>query len=256
MHPAYNWLIAVPVFALCATGRPLITWAEGLLNEGCVDNPVSYDPLNRRSPTLHAIAPERAIVLFDGNHLNEWVSQKAKSWEESDGPADWKILPSGELEVVPSAGCLISKRRFRDFQMHLEFRLPPGNVNGGLYLQTRYELNLCNSHGENLGSQCGSFSNLAKPIEPRLPMAAPAGEWQSLDIEFRAPRFNTSGMRIAFARATVLLNGVVIHADVELDRLKGAAKRLGDAPDGPIMLQEHGAAYELRNIWVVERSQP
>ena len=54
--------------------------------------------------------PRGAIVLFDGRNLDAWLSQKDRQWEESDGPADWKILKDGSLEVVPGAGSLISFR--------------------------------------------------------------------------------------------------------------------------------------------------
>ena len=51
----------------------------------------------------------------------------------------------------------------------------------------------------------------------------------------------------------VLLNGVKIYDRQELNPPKGAAGRLGEAPTGPLMLQEHGMPVQFRNIWVVEK---
>jgi hypothetical protein len=51
----------------------------------------------------------------------------------------------------------------------------------------------------------------------------------------------------------VLLNGIRIYDQQELNPPKGAAGRLGEAPSGPLMLQEHGQPVQFRNIWVVPK---
>src|SRR4029079_8456217 len=76
--------------------------------------------------------------------------------------------------------------------------------------------------------------------------------WQTLDIEFVAPKFDSSEKKTAPARATVLLNGVKIYDNQPLDPPHGAAGRLGEAPTGPLMLQEHGMPVQFRNIWLGE----
>ena len=206
---------------------------------------------------LYAVESARhadATVLFDGRNQDAWQSQTNKKWVESDGAPDWTITASGELEVVPNAGSLISKQKFGDFKIHFEFRLPKGDINGGVFLLARYEFGIKGSGSEPEGLQCGSFENLKSPVRPRTKILSPPNEWQSVDIEFQAPRFNDDGKLTKKARATAWLNGVLIHDDVELGDRKGAAKRLGDAPTGPIMLQDHGEAYQFRNIWIVEKS--
>jgi len=205
------------------------------------------------SPTLNAPPPKNAIVLFDGKHLEAWRSQRLKRWEEADGPADWTIGPDGALEVVPGAGSLITHQRFGDLQLHLEFRLLGGETNGGVYLMSRYELAVNDSLGP--GSPCGTFANVNPPIRPRVSVATPDRAWHTLDVDFRAPRLDEHGQALENARATVRLNGVTIHDDVELGPRRGAAKRLRDAARAPLMLQEHGAAYQFRNIWIVDRSR-
>jgi hypothetical protein len=207
-------------------------------------------PFSDAEPTA---PPKGAIILFDGTNQDAWLSQANKKWEESDGPADWKITEDGALEVVPNAGSLISRERFGDFKLHFEFRLPEGDVNGGVFLLARYEFGIKANAGEPAGTQCGAFENLKQPVPPAAKVLSKPGEWQVVDIDFRAPRFDATGKLTAKARATAHLNGVLIHDDVELGDRKGAAKRLGDAPDGPIMLQDHGEAYQFRNIWILKQ---
>lgn len=210
--------------------------------------------VTRLSPTLNALPPKNAIVLFDGTNLDEWARQKEKEWDKEEGPADgWTILPGGRLEPGVWVGSIITKKQFGDFKLHLEFRLLGGEINSGVYLQARYEVNISDSYGVLEGPQCGALSNLPTSVEPRVHMAAPALQWQTYDINFRAPRFDRNGTKIEKARVTVKHNGVTIHDRVELDPPRGAARRLGESPTGPIMLQEHGAPLQFRNIWIVDK---
>jgi hypothetical protein len=205
------------------------------------------------SPTLNCPPPKDAIVLFDGTNLDAWAKQKTKDWETSDGAAAWKILPEDILEVVPGANCIITKQQFGDFTLHLEFRLLGPKTNGGVFLMTRYELGINEKYGDSEGTPCGTFENLTNPIKPREISALPALQWQTFDVDFRAPRLDSAGKRIENARATVRFNGILIHDNVELGERKGASKRLADTVAGPLMLQEHGTAYQFRNIWIVEK---
>ena len=219
---------------------------------GSIADPLTADSSSTASK---AMPPRGAVVLFDGRNLDAWLSQKDRQWEDSDGPADWKILKDGSLEVVPGAGSLITKKRFSDFKLHFEFRLTNAKTNGGVFLMARYEIGIKNGEGNGNELQNGcAFENLQKPLRPAAPALKPGAEWQILDVDFRSPRLDANGKTIEDARATVSLNGIKIHDHVELGPRKGAAKRLGDAAAGPLMLQEHGTAYQFRNIWLMDTS--
>jgi hypothetical protein len=207
------------------------------------------------SAAVSAKPPKEAVVLFDGKNQDAWLSQANKKWEDSDGPADWKITEDGALEVVPNVGSLITKQKFGDFTLHFEFMLPPGDINGGVFLLARYEFGIKGDAEHPEGTQCGAFENLKEPRHPAKKVLTVPGQWQSVDVDFRAPRFNDKGDRTENARASARLNGVLIHDNVELGERKGAAKRLGDSATGPIMLQDHGQAYKFRNLWIVEKSE-
>jgi hypothetical protein len=199
--------------------------------------------------------PKGAVVLFDGRTLDAWARKAGKDWLKEDGAASWKIVEVGAervLEIVPGADSLISRRKFGDARVHLEFRTLVSPTNSGVYLQTRYEVNINESHGREDVTPCGGLDNCSD-VKPRARASRPMGEWQTLDIDFLAPRFDATGRKTANARATVRLNGVMLYDRQELNPPKGAAGRLGEAATGPLMLQEHGQPVQFRNIWVQER---
>lgn len=205
-------------------------------------------------PTLGAKPPAGAVVLFDGRTLDAWAKKAGKEWLKEDGPALWKLVEGGAVEVVPGSDCLISHRQFGDCQVHLEFRTLGAPTNSGVYLQTRYEVNINETFGRTEGTPNGGLDNCTpKGTGPKVRASRAPLEWQTLDVDFRAPRFDAAGKKTAKPRATVRLNGVELYHEQELDPPTGAAGRLGEAPTGPLMLQEHGMPVQFRNIWVVER---
>lgn len=212
--------------------------------------------LTRTPPTLGAKPPAGAVVLFDGKNIDAFANKKGKEWLVEDGPAPWKIV-DGALEVVPgTGGGIISHQKFGDCHLHVEFRTLGAPTNSGVYFQTRYEANINETYGKLEGTPNGGFDNCTpKSAAPRIRASRPPLEWQTFDIDFVAARFDAAGNKTANPRATVFLNGVKLYDQQELGTPTGAAGRLGEAPTGPIMLQEHGMPAQFRNIWLVETAR-
>jgi hypothetical protein len=151
-----------------------------------------------------------------------------------------------------------SKSTFRDFTIHVEFRIPfeptkrgQGRGNSGLYLQGRYEVQMLDSFGlEGRNNECGGIYGIK---DPDVNMALPPLAWQTYDIDYTAAKFDAASKKIANARITVKHNGVVIHQDVELPKGTTAAPVKEGPEPGPIHLQDHGNPVRYRNIWVVEK---
>ena len=210
--------------------------------------------ITRTSPTTGAKPPAGAVVLFDGHNLDAWAKKSGKDWLTEDGPAKWKLV-DGVAEAVPGADCIITHQKFGDCRVHVEFRTLGTPSNSGVFLEDRYEVNINETYGHTSGNPNGGFDNCTDKVEPRLRPCFPPLAWQTFDIDFRAPRFDASGQKTANATATVLFNGVKIYDKQELDLPHGAARRLGEAPTGPLMLQEHGMPVQFRNIWLVETAK-
>ena len=216
------------------------------------DKKFDLQHITRTSPTMGAKPPKGAVVLFDGNNLDAWAKKAGKDWLKEDGPAKWKLLPDGAVEVVPGADCIITHQKFGDCHLHVEFRTLGVPSNSGVFLETRYELNINETYGRIEGGPNGGFDNCTDGVHPKIRPCFPPLAWQTFDIDFTAPRFDASGEKTARASATVFFNGVKIYDHQELDRPHGAASRLGEALTGPLMLQEHGMPVQFRNIWLVE----
>jgi len=206
----------------------------------------------RLSPTLGAKPPAGAIVLFDGKSFDEWNHAK-----KEPVPVQWK-LANGAMEVKPGSSSIITKKKFTDFKLHLEFRTPfmpesrgQARGNSGVYLQGRYEVQILDSYGlEGKDNECGGIYRIAPP---KVNMCAPPMQWQTYDITFYAPHFDSTDNKIKNARLTVLHNGVKIHEDVEVPpKPTTAAADSNVTEPGGIYLQDHGNTVQFRNIWLQE----
>jgi len=191
---------------------------------------------------------------------------------------DVKLAENGRnLETQPGQGLvvapgkrgwgknLVSEQKFGDCRVHLEFMIG-GRSNSGVKLQRRYEIQLYDSHGREdpTARDCGGIYPHWKPgrgrlnyldegVPPKVNAAKPAGQWQTLDVVFRAPRFNAQGEKTANARLeSVVLNGQTIHEDVELESPTGITPHpLGEAPRDALLLQADHGPVAFRNVKVL-----
>jgi hypothetical protein len=210
----------------------------------------------------NAAPPSDAIVLFDGSNLEQWVNTKDKS------PAGWKV-ENGVLTVVKSAGNIETKRAFRNYQLHLEWRIPENITgsdqsrgNSGVFLASTgpgdsgYELQILDSYNNRTYSN-GQAGAIYKQHIPLVNAMRKPGEWQVYDIVWTAPVFNGDGSLKTPAYLTAFHNGILIqnHAELQGETVfigKPFYKRYDRAP---IKLQAHGdpsPPISFRNIWVRE----
>jgi hypothetical protein len=205
--------------------------------------------------------PADAIILFDGSNLDQWVSTN-----DTTKPADW-IVTKGIVTVNKSAGNIQTRQSFRDYQLHLEWRIPKNITgsgqargNSGLFLASigkgdaGYELQILDSYN-NLTYVNGQAGSIYKQFPPLVNANLPPGEWQRYDVIWTAPRFNGDGSLKSPARVTAFFNGILIQNNVEL---KGPTVYIGKPAyqmhgPAPIKLQAHGDKSEpisFRNIWI------
>jgi hypothetical protein len=203
-------------------------------------------------------------------------------------PGDWQIVgqaimsPENEKSIATRPGTgiivngpkgntvdLLSRAEFVDVRAHIEFMLPRGS-NSGVYFMGRYEIQILDTYGVERPTYdaCGGIYQRWDPKRtphgyegrpPRVNAALPAGQWQSFDVIFRAPRFDRSGRKIANARFDkVIHNGILVHQNVEVTGPTRASAYKDEKPTGPLMLQGNHGPIAYRNIWIVplKRTRP
>src|SRR5579872_3701908 len=97
-------------------------------------------------------APSDAVVLFDGKDLSKWVQRGRGADRGKLVDAKWKVV-DGAVEIVHGTGDLVSRDKFGDCQLHVEWLEPAGITgfgqergNSGVYLMSRYELQVLDSY--------------------------------------------------------------------------------------------------------------
>lgn len=203
--------------------------------------------------SLPLAPPSDAVVLFDGSSLDGWSDRRG-------APTKW-VIRDGAIESVAGAGFIYTRRAFGDVQLHIEWETPvpatgegQDRGNSGVFLMGLYEVQVLDSY-QNDTYPDGQAGAVYGQYPPLVNVSRPPGRWQSYDMVFRRPRFDSAGAVLAPARITVFQNGVLIQDDVTI---RGPATWLERTPYArhpdrlPLALQDHGHPVRYRSIWVRE----
>jgi hypothetical protein len=215
--------------------------------------------------SLSGNAAPNGISLLNGKDLTGWkfVGKGDSQWEygkaamDPDHPAKLKVVgPGDDLISTNHTVNLSSEAVFGDCLVEVEFlvgKSTPGSSidsNSGVKLMNIYEVQIFDSYGvTNLSkTDCGAIYS---ETPPALNACKPPGEWQKLVIDFRAPRFDQDGKKIANAKfVKVTLNGQVVQDNVEIAHGTNVSRKAPEHPTGPIYLQGDHGAVAFRNLIV------
>lgn len=210
-----------------------------------------------------------AQLMFDGskemldNNWTYWESPRLKAslpikWKIQDDPVDEGTAmntndPSAAGGMYGQAD-IVTKEKYKDFRLHIEFLIEKEGGNSGVYLQNRYEIQVLDGDS--------TIHGLATVInESASPYFAynGLGKWNSYDINFRAARFVDDKLTEQ-PITTVYFNGIKVHVNFPISQVWGGpnsgldggndeGKGITDRPGG-IKLQAEGHDVLYRNIWV------
>ena len=225
----------------------------------------------RESRGVGIQVPPSAEVLFDGTRkmLDEnWIYWKGPrlsaelpiKWEILDDPVDKGTVVSSNDKAAAGgkygAADIVTKKKYSDFRLHVEFLIVNEGGNSGVYLQNRYEIQVLDGDSSKHG-MAAIINEASAPFH----LYNGLSKWNAYDITFRAARFN-NGNLVEKALVTVYFNGEKVHKNVRINQVWGGedsgidggnddGKGITDRPGG-IKLQAEGHNVLYRNIWIQE----
>jgi hypothetical protein len=173
--------------------------------------------------------PQGFTPLFNGTDLSGWHASKTThhgikgDFFAEEGEIVLKQYPFGQ------GGILLTDKKYRDFELHFEFKGTPG-TNGGLFFRsaesgTAYQLEMVGDGDTGTGALFGEMLRVTSPVPaPDLSQVWKKGDW------------NTLGLRVTgvIPHVTLWINGEQIW-EVQMER----NDLMADATEGMIALQLH-----------------
>jgi len=209
------------------------------------------------------------ISMFNGKDLTGWKTVGAgpnlwtygKAALNPDNPALLKVDGPGEELISTNANVnLSSEQAFGDCVVEVEFMVgksTPGNSrdsNSGVKLMNIYEIQIFDSYGLAKPGKldCGAVYSETPPL---VNACRKPGEWQTLVIDFRAPRFDAAGKKTENAKfVKVTLNGVTVQENVEIAHGTNVSRNAPEHATGPIYLQGDHGSVAFRHLRVTPQT--
>lgn len=191
-------------------------------------------------------------LLFDGTSLAGWRGYGKPAMPDSG----WSV-EDGAITRTASGGDIVTTERYRDFELALEWKVPPGG-NSGVFYRAIEDSNAIyesapeyqvlddarHADGKNPLTSSGSAYGLYAP--PRG-VVRPAGEWNQTRIVVRGNRVEhwLNGQKVVEYE----LGSADWKAKVAASKF-AAWKTYGTATEGYLGLQDHGDRVQFRSIKV------
>ena len=213
-------------------------------------------------------ADQEPVVVkpINGKNLDGW---KVKGDDLSN--SHWKIglaqldpKDATKLVVEPATGekaqlvnaekagvDIYTEEKFGDCVIELQLMVSKGS-NSGIYLMGEYEVQVLDSWGREEMTQ-GDFGAVYSFAAPKVNASKEPGEWQTVRIEFFAPKFDgDKKVKNAFVKE-MKINGKVVQADLELTNQTPGGLTGKENAEGPLMFQGDHGPVAFRNIHIIRK---
>ncbi|MFK5923650.1 MAG: DUF1080 domain-containing protein [Verrucomicrobiota bacterium] len=186
-------------------------------------------------PDLSKLRFGDAIPLFNGKDLSGWElsnPKKKNGWRAEEG-----ILinetPKTDFGAYGEYGNLITKGKFEDFRLTIEYQVP-AKGNSGIYLRGMYEAQVVDRDSRMQGI-IGPGSIFGR-ITPSGNAGKAGGKW------------NLYVLTLIDRHITVKLNGKTVINNQPIEGCTGGGLSADDTAPGPILLQGDHTNVRYRNI--------
>ncbi|HSV74957.1 MAG TPA: DUF1080 domain-containing protein [Chthonomonadales bacterium] len=196
--------------------------------------------------------PPGFTALFDGRTLRGWkglvgnpITRAAMSPEALRAAEEaatvralqhWTVV-DGAITYDGRNDSLCTARDFRDFELLVDWRTPPGG-DSGIYLRGSPQIQIWD-HAAGSG---GLYNNQRNPSAPTMRADNPPGEWNRFRILMLGEK------------VTVWLNGRLVVHNVTMENFWD--RTIPIFPTGQIELQHHGSQLWFKNIYIREIGPP
>ncbi len=194
----------------------------------------------------------KGYKVLDGNKLH-WTGVRAPSLTREEPPVwgnpknlldenmtRWIIPENNKFRMMDGVlvneevgGNLVTKEKFEDFKLSVEFRYPEGS-NSGIYLRGRYEVQIEDNYGKDINEVM--IGGIYGFIEPTVMAAKKAGEWQSYEIT------------LVGRHVTIVHNGIEVVSNRPIPGITGGSLDSNEGEPGPIMVQGDHGPIEFRKF--------
>ena len=155
------------------------------------------------------------------NNMSRWIIPNNNKFRMENG-----VMVNKEV-----GGNLVTKEKFDDFKLSIEFRYPEGS-NSGIYLRGRYEVQIEDSKEVSDISIGGIYGFL----EPAFDAGAKPGEWQTYEIT------------LVGRHITVVHNGIEVISNRPIPGITGGSLNSNEGEPGPIIIQGDHGPVEFRKF--------
>ena len=236
------------------TTRILVLFGIAFLAVQCVNRP--------KQEASEAAEEAAWTVLFDGSNTDAWRDTKSEQFPEHGWLVDEEVLTVlGKNEDQPGGHDIVSKKRFGNFELELDFKFVEGANSGvkylvidefpgkeGSFLGLEFQLVDNERHPDAMMGREGNrkMAALYDMIPPSEDLAInPAGEWNKARIKLDGDKVEhwLNGEKVLeFDRKSLAFRELV-----SLSKYKDL-ENFGESETGHILLQGHGDDVSFRNI--------
>jgi len=198
---------------------------------------------------------------FEHPEKGIWTNSAGIYWDSQHAPKELTALPGPGTRIANGRtggnSNIYTKQKFGDVEVYVEFLIPTGS-NSGVYLHGLYEVQIYDSYSVKQPAylDCGAIYHRwinEKGVggwPPLVNASRPAGQWQSFQIWFKAPRFENGRKTADATFVRVLHNGVLVHENTKVEGPTRSGLEIPEAPQNPLMLQGDHGPVAYRNLYV------